>query len=160
MPKRQSGFTFLELMVTLSIIGVMIALIGVNFQRSDERTLLAEAQRLAMLIEQTHEEALTMGVIIGWSIKESEYRFWRIGKKEKWVEWTNDSFLQSGALGFGVRLERLVMNNEQVKPGSLIIFSPSGYNPVIEITLTLNEKQIALISDPFGKVMVGDVVTG
>ena len=72
-----SGFTLIEVLVTLVIIGLFAGLIS-GIVRPDERALLrVEAERLAQLLDLAGTEARMSGRSLGWVTDGSSYRFLR-----------------------------------------------------------------------------------
>lgn len=73
---RAPGFTLLELLVVLAIIGVLAGVVTYNFVGADrERDLQTEAVRLAALVELARNEALTRNVPWGLFVEDAEYAF-------------------------------------------------------------------------------------
>ena len=74
---RSSGFTLLELLVVLVIMGLFAGLVSA-LVRPDERTLLrTEAERLAQLLELASTEASISGQAIACTADAGDYRFWQ-----------------------------------------------------------------------------------
>lgn len=79
-PRRHMGFTLIELMVVVTIIGIMSGLIVMNVVTSDpQKDLYREAQRLAAVIEMAQDEALFGRQDIGIIVMEDGYSFARYG---------------------------------------------------------------------------------
>ncbi len=79
----QSGFTLIEVMVVVIIIGVLINYVTLSFGRSSPEDLLkTEARRLSSLIGLASEEALLRTVLIGVDISEDGYSFLRLSEGE------------------------------------------------------------------------------
>ena len=75
----QQGFTLIEVMVVVIIIGVLINVVTLSFGRSSpEDQLKTEAQRLSSLIGLAGEEALLRSALIGVDISEEAYGFLRL----------------------------------------------------------------------------------
>lgn len=79
-PHHYRGFTLIELMVVVTIIGIMSGLIVMNVVTSDpQKDLYREAQRLAAVIEMAQDEALFGRQDIGIVVTEDGYSFARYG---------------------------------------------------------------------------------
>jgi general secretion pathway protein H len=75
----QSGFTLLEMMIVLVIIGIATSLVSVSaFGDNSARALRQDAQRLAQLFTAAQAEARTSGHPIVWTHDEHGYRFSRL----------------------------------------------------------------------------------
>ncbi len=73
-PRR--GFTFVELLVVLAIIGVLAGVVAFNFAgASRERTLQTEAERLAALVELARVESVARNEAWGLYVHAAEYGF-------------------------------------------------------------------------------------
>ncbi|MEJ2609631.1 MAG: type II secretion system minor pseudopilin GspH [Candidatus Thiodiazotropha sp.] len=71
-----SGFTLLEVMIVIIIIGVLINYVAISMRRNTpEDQLKTEAQRLTSLLELGSEEALLRSTLIGVDITEDSYSF-------------------------------------------------------------------------------------
>ena len=72
----QRGFTLLELLIVLAIIGVLAGVVAFNFLGADrERELQTQAVRLAALVELARAEALTRNARWGLFVEDTEYAF-------------------------------------------------------------------------------------
>ena len=73
------GFTLLEMLVVVLIMGILAGTIGARMQPGDRDLLRVEAERLAQLLELAAQEARISGAAIVWTSDGSHYRFWRQG---------------------------------------------------------------------------------
>jgi general secretion pathway protein H len=79
----QRGFTLIEVMVVIVIIGILINFVTLSIGRnSPQDQLKKEAQRLSSLIGLASEEALLRSALIGVDISEGEYSFLRLEEGE------------------------------------------------------------------------------
>ncbi len=70
------GFTLLELLIVLAIIGVLAGVVAFNFLGADrERELQTQAVRLAALVELARAEALTRNARWGLFVEATAYAF-------------------------------------------------------------------------------------
>ncbi|MBA53141.1 MAG: type II secretion system protein GspH [Pseudomonadales bacterium] len=75
---RHQGFTLIEIMVVVTIIGIMTGLIAINVITQDpQKELNKEAMRFKALLEMAQEEALFSQQEIGVIITEQGYKFAR-----------------------------------------------------------------------------------
>lgn len=76
--RHQRGFTLIEVMVVITIIGIMTGLIAINVVTQDpQKELNKEALRFLALIEMAQEEALFSQQEIGVIVTEQGYKFAR-----------------------------------------------------------------------------------
>ena len=59
--KTQSGFTLIEIIVVVAIIGVMVAVIGITISRDTNRLARLEAERFHMIVNEVRDEAILSG---------------------------------------------------------------------------------------------------
>ena len=90
--RRASGFTLVELLVVLVIIGVMLGAVGLSI-RSADRSLQFEAERLAQLLSLAREEAQVRGAPIRLDADEQGYRF-MIRRDRQWQPILDDRDLR------------------------------------------------------------------
>lgn len=89
----QRGFTLLEIMVVVLLIGVSVTVIVVNLERDIDQVAEQEARRFATLVEHLRDESILTGRLHGIEIDEPErrYQFLRFDKEWMPVE-QDDSF--------------------------------------------------------------------
>lgn len=74
---RQRGFTLIEIMVVVAIIGTMVALLGVSISRDSDRLARLEAKRFQAIVNEVRDEAILAGESYFLKLDEDQasYRF-------------------------------------------------------------------------------------
>ena len=76
MTVRRAGFTLLELLLVMTIIGILAATVTLALSDSGQRQRVrAEAERVALAVELARTEALTRNEVWGLSISQTGYAF-------------------------------------------------------------------------------------
>ena len=136
------GFTLIEILVVLEIVGVMLALVSLNLTPDDSRILQAEGQRLALLLEQARDEAISSGQEIAWSSEKGSYKFWRKDKKDEWVSSNGDELFRERNWPPGVQLLEVRINRNPAPSNQRLVFSPAGLNAPFQLALGLGGQRI------------------
>lgn len=150
------GFTLIEILVVLLIIGVMLASIVVKAFPDERQVLRQEADRLGLLLEQARDQAFISGRSIAWSAQNAGYTFWRLNAQRQWEPIVADQTLGARKLPPPMVVSNLFINQVKVPPGERLIFSPSGLNPSFVATLALQEQRLRLASDSLGRIQIQD----
>jgi len=150
----QRGFTLIEILVVLAIIGIMVGLAGVRMMPDDDRTVHGEAQRLALLLEQARDQAVASGEPIAFSAEQRGYRFWSLDAENRWVPRAGDELLRDRPLAGDVRLAALRVNQASLAAGERLLFLPSGSNAPFSADLALNAAHARIRGDSLGRVRI------
>lgn len=88
MRQRERGFTLIEIMVVMVIVGVMVGMISlVASGNRDKRELENEARRLIAVLQMAADEAVMQNVEIGLELTEDGYSFRGFDEKNRqWIE--------------------------------------------------------------------------
>ncbi|WP_148715300.1 GspH/FimT family pseudopilin [Chitinolyticbacter meiyuanensis] len=147
----QRGFTLIEILVALALVGIILGLALLRFDPSDNQTLDRESQRLALLLEGARDEAIASGRALAWSSDGGGYQFWLLDDRNTWQALPNHDTLKPRELPDAVRVSAIVVDGRDVRLGERLVFDPSGVNPAYQITLAAGERRRLVIGDLLGR---------
>lgn len=147
LPRRSSGFTLLEMLLTVFLIGLSVGLVALNVERNPDDIAKLEARRFAALVSHLQDEATLTGLPMGIEVVDTDnrYRFWELD--EKWRLIDSIQVLRERTVPQSVALELTLLqakkksnqeesnpetqnNEEKPKPNAppkdLIIVDPTG----------------------------------
>lgn len=156
--RAQLGFTLIEILVVMAIVGIVVALAAVRFGMSDVDTLQREAERLSLLLETARDEAIGLGQPIGFSAQAGTYRFWQQDAQGAWQALDKNEALRVRELPTPVQLEDIRVNLAPLPPDARVVFSPSGVNAPFSLLLRAGQDKRLLSADPLGRLVVSDPV--
>lgn len=111
-PRACAGFTLLEVLVVLLIIGVVISFAALSIGRADN-AVEEEAERLAALIRLGSEEAVLQGRELAIEFNTDGYRFLAFDG-EQWLAIADDDLLRPRTLPFDVAVD-LALEGESLQ---------------------------------------------
>lgn len=146
------GFTLIEVLVVLVIVGVVVTLAVVRFGESDGSKLGREAERLAALLEVASDEAIASGATLGWRPEERGYRFWKRGDNAAWVPLEGNETLRPRELPEGMSIGDVRVNRAPLAAEEWVSFAPSGVNSPFSLRLTGPGGERRLQADAMGRI--------
>lgn len=150
------GFTLIEIMVVMVILGITLILVSVNFSQDDRRVLTEEANRLAALLEHAQSEAMITGNAVAWSAQNGKYQFWQRGKDGKWDQPSSDEILRARTFSVAIEWGENRVAGNPIKLDDRLIFLAGGLNQPFELKLKYRDKQLTIRGNPTGRVTVDD----
>lgn len=152
MPRAGRGFTLIEVMVVLVIMGLFVGLVS-SIVRPDDRALLRlETERLAQLLNLAAIESRLTGKRIAWTAEGSGYRFWRFGTDSDWSEIRDVDSLRPRTLPQGMRIADLRVENRLVLENKRLEFSSYGPTLTFSIETSFGEAHCTVEGSPIGEV--------
>ena len=150
---RLAGFTLIEVVVVLLLIGIISALVVVNVAPDDKKELRIESERLASLFEQASMDARVSGRTIGWSVDGNGYRFQEKSQDSDWVD-MNDAIYRRHVLPTGMKIQSISINQVSMAAEDQLVFSPSGINPPFDMVMSKRRVRMRIAGDTMNRVTV------
>ncbi|MDP2144731.1 MAG: prepilin-type N-terminal cleavage/methylation domain-containing protein [Gallionella sp.] len=151
---KQTGFTLIEMLVALLIMGLLIGLVSVIAQPDDKALLRVEAERLAQLLELAATESRITGKPIAWTSDGSDYRFWRFAENPGWSEIANDDFLRARSLPQGMKISNMRTENLRSPAPMRVEFDSYSGAPSFSVEISIGASRYTVENSPIGAVRV------
>ena len=148
------GFTLIEMLVVLMIMGLFVGLVSTITRPDDRAVLRLETERLSQLLDFAATEARLTGKSIAWTADESGYRFWRSGGDAGWSEIRDSELLRARTLPQGMAVSGFRVENMRPQGAMRLEFAPQGSSLAFTIGLSLGAEHYAVTGSPVGEVRV------
>jgi general secretion pathway protein H len=151
--RASRGFTLLELLVVMVIVGITLGAVSFNAMPSDQKVLQNDAQRIALLLQSARDEAIVRNHPIAFEADADRYRF-LLFQDNKWTTLKHDDLLR----------EREFKHSPvtfTIRPPSVgqstplrIIFGREPVGIPFVLTLAVGDAQVAIRADGIGHFFV------
>jgi general secretion pathway protein H len=150
---RARGFTLLELMVVLVIVGIMLGVVSFNAMPSEQQLLQNEAQRVALLLQLARDEAIVRNRPVAFEVDGYRYRFW-IRNENSWqpIE-QDDMFREREFKRTPVALSVDPPMMEEGKP-LRIVFGREPVDKPFVLTMSTGDAHVSIRADGIGHFTV------
>lgn len=146
------GFTLLEMLVVVVIMGILVGTVSVRLQPDARDQLHIEAGRLAQLLELAAQEARLTGHAIAWVSDGFGYRFWRQGGDDLWSEVRDDDALRARTLPHGMVIAGVRNEAGMAQPTLRLEFTPDAAASAFSLDLALDGEHYSITASPVGNV--------
>jgi general secretion pathway protein H len=147
------GFTLIELMVVMVIIGITLGLVSVNAIPSAGQNLQNEARRIALLLQLARDEAIVRNRLVAFEADDAQYRF-LVRNDTGWEPVTGDDLLRERA--FKNAPVRLLLEPPGAGAGERlrITFGREPVDRPFVLSLISGEYRVGIRADGIGHFVV------
>jgi len=151
---RQRGFTLIEIMVVLTVVGLCAGLAYARYDANPRQAIDNEARLFAAALEHAAQLAQWRSETVGVSAEGASYRFWQRGPDDRWTAITDDEVLRARALATGVSVAAREYGGQAVAPDVIVPLRPSGRNEPFVFELSSPEWRVDLSSDVLNRTLI------
>jgi general secretion pathway protein H len=151
------GFTLVEILVVVVVVGIAVAFIAVNLRPDDRETLREEAARLAMGLEHAQDEAVLTGTTLAWRGEGDGYQYLRRGADGTWAPLGDGVFLPH-RLSPPVRVVGVEVGGARIAAGGLVVLSASALAAPVRIVLEAGSERAAVEVGATTRVVIANGV--
>ena len=149
-----SGFTLIEMLIVLLIMGILVGLASTIIQPDNSALLRVEVNRLVQLMNIAETESRFSGKPVAWTADGRGYRFWRFSEDTGWSEISQDDLLRARTLPAGMTITNLRIENLRSTLPMRVEFSPYGSMQVFSVEMSLGTAHFTIANSPVGDVSV------
>ena len=151
--RAMRGFTLVELMVVLAIIGITLGMVSLNAMPSARQNLQGEASRIALLLQLARDEAIVRNRLVAFEADGETYRF-LVRNEGTWDPVTKDDLLRERAFKGGP--VRLLIDPASAGSGNpmRITFGREPVDKPFVLTMAIGDDSVAIRADGIGHFVV------
>lgn len=156
---KNAGFTLLEILVVVAILGLAAAIGYATLDRDHHGTLAREARRFAGALEYALQRAQLRHETLGVSASGSAWQFWQRGEDGRWRPLAGDAELAPRALPSPVTAAALTYAGRPLAEDAIVPLRASGRNDPAAFVLRAQTLDATVSTDPLNRVAIVGPVT-
>ena len=150
---RSRGFTLLELLVVLVVVGVMLGMVSMNAMPDKRNSLLNDAQRVALLLQLAREEAIVRNRPVAFELDSAQYRFYIRNERDWELLNDNDLFREREFKNSPLTIT-MQQNHANGTLPMKIIFGREPVDKPFLLTLAYKDVSVTIRADGIGHFVV------
>jgi general secretion pathway protein H len=152
-PRLSRGFTLLELLVVMVIVGITLGAVSFNAMPSERQVLQNDAQRIALLLQSARDEAIVRNRPVAFEADPIGYHF-LLRENNSWQALAGDELLRERQFKRSpVTLSIIPPAPDQTAP-MRIVFGREPVGIPFVLTLAVGDAQVAIHADGIGHFVV------
>jgi general secretion pathway protein H len=104
---QQHGFTLIEIMVVMLVIGIVLGIVSVNLEPDRETPVRNEARRMVLLLQTAQQESILQGKVLAVAIEHQGYYFLMLNDNNEFKPMDGDEVLHARPLPSGIVISRV-----------------------------------------------------
>jgi len=154
---RTRGFTLVEVLVVIVIIGLVASLVVLGVGSDERQTTEREAKRLAGALEHAAAAAQWRAETLGVSAEGAGYRFWRRGADDRWTALADDDVLAPRMLPAGITVLPVAYAGAPIPSDVILPFRASGRNEPYALVVASPAWSLEIAADPLNRVRIAAI---
>ena len=148
------GYTLIEVLVVVVIVGIAAGTIGLGFRGAQARAVRFESERLALLIQAAQEESLLRNEPLVLRLDRASYAFLSLDSEGHYVP-MKDDLLNRHAFPSGISIENVAIEGQSASDSAQINFSQIGEHPAFQLTLRDDKNRWTVDCAANGQIKTG-----
>ena len=150
---RAGGFTLLELLVVLVVMGIMLGMVSINAIPNKKQALLGDAQRIALLLQLAREEAIVRNRPVAFELDSEQFRFFVRGDTS-WQLLNDNDLFRERSFQRSPLIITMVPNSGQTTLPIKIVFGREPVDKPFNLTLGYEDASVSILADGLGHFSV------
>lgn len=151
--KQQRGFTLLELLIVMVIVGVTIGMVSFNAMPDERQILHNDAQRISLLLQLARDEAIVRNRPIAFEADTDRYRF-LMYEENIWQTLEQDEFFREREFKRSPVTFTVSLPSPETTLPLRIIFGREPVSKPFVLTLASEKAKVSIRADGIGHFVV------